>query len=509
MSAAPSEPEKYSIDEMMNRLKQSSSETAEDGELVTRADGTQAVRVRKRKRRSTQPHKQNAQRSRRARIIQITAAFILVVVAALTVGIGIIYANSSPFRESLVHKIQDSSGATTEIQQFRMNPKTANANYLTMDWPQGNVLKNMNFRSLNAEIFPSSFLGKSMDGEEVTAVESKVTLQYPAVDQPKRKTPASSQVLPINFGRYRSRMLDIILGSGPTMISLGKTEGSFTSSNIKGRPQLALSKGEFNIPNWPKFRLDRALIEFNGDEADILSLRLLHEKENRGSFQLRGRVSPYQPEQLTTLDVSLESFEISGLLGPALGRLVQGEVDTLPEATNVLSFRPTANSTAKLDVSLGASPNSAMKIHDFPFLSAISQALGDDEWFLAPVFEDQGSANVIREAGVVTLRDIKFESKNRMAIRGQISLSAKNALSGTLEVGVSEAMLLGSKHARLINMFGAPTEGFRWITLQLGGPVNAPTDNFKALYDASKTTTSSPSPIKDGGSSFEELTRPK
>jgi hypothetical protein len=95
-------PEKYSIDEMMDRLKQSSAENPDNGELVTRADGTQAVRVRKRKRRSKQPHKQDAQRTRRARVIQIAAAFVLVILAALTAGIGIIYANSSPFRNSLV-----------------------------------------------------------------------------------------------------------------------------------------------------------------------------------------------------------------------------------------------------------------------------------------------------------------------------------------------------------------------------------------------------------------------
>lgn len=504
MSAAPSEPEKYSIDEMMDRLKQSSAENPDNGELVTRADGTQAVRVRKRKRRSKQPHKQDAQRTRRARVIQIAAAFVLVILAALTAGVGIIYANSSPFRNSLVAKIQESSGAEPEIQQFRMNPKTANANFLTLQWPEGNVLKAMNFRGLNAEIFPSSFLGKSMDGEEVTAIESKVVLQYPAIDQAKRKSPASSNALPVNFARYRSRMLDITLGSAPGASGLFKTEGSFTPSNIKGRPQLSLSKGELHIPNWPKFRLDRALIEFQGDEADIISLRLLHEKENKGSFLLSGRVSPYQPQQPGSLGVSLESFEISGLLGPAFGILIKGEIDT-QSGSNSLSFRPAADSSAKLDVTFAASPNSSIEIYGFPFLRAISQALGDDEWFLSPVFDDQNSANIVRDAGTVTLRNIKFESKSRMAIRGEISLNAKNMLSGTLEVGISDTMLLSSKHERLINMFGPTNEGFRWITLQLGGPVNAPTDDFKALFDASKTGT----PASGGGSTFEELTRPK
>ena len=50
MPPAPSDPEKYSIDEMMERLKgQPADDPATAGELVTRADGSQALRVRKRK----------------------------------------------------------------------------------------------------------------------------------------------------------------------------------------------------------------------------------------------------------------------------------------------------------------------------------------------------------------------------------------------------------------------------------------------------------------------------
>ncbi|GAA5127581.1 hypothetical protein JIN84_08490 [Luteolibacter yonseiensis] len=510
MSAAPSEPEKYSIDEMMNRLKQSSAGNPEEGELVTRADGSQAVRVRKRKRRSSQPHKKDAERIRRARAVQIAAALILVLLAALTIGVGIIYANSGPFRNSLVTKIGESTGAKAELHQFRMNPKTANANYLILEWPQGSLLKTMNFRGLNAEIFPSSFLGKSMTGEEVTAIESKIALQYPQPGQPRRAGPAAGSSLPVNFGRYRTRLMDVTLGSGPSTISLSKAEGSYTASNIKGRPQLSVSKGELGIPNWPKLRLDRALVEFRGEEADIISFRMLHEKDNRGSFQLSGTLSPYKPEQVASLAATLELFPLSGLIGPALGGLIEGEVDTEPaDTSNFLSFQPTANSLAKLDVTVAASPGSAIRMHGFPFLNAISEALGDDKWFVSPVFESHSQVHLIREGGAVTLRDVRLESKSRMAMKGEISLTTKNTLSGTLEVGLSETILLASRHQRLISMFGPATEGFCWITLQLGGQANAPTDDFKALFDAAKTGAGPSAPAGTPASTFEELTRPK
>lgn len=509
MSAAPSEPEKYSIDEMMDRLKQSSSESPDNGELVTRADGSQAVRVRKRKRRSSQPKKESVESNRRARIIQISAALVLVIGALLAAGVGIIYANSSLFRDSLIQKIEHATGADAGIVEFRMNPKTGNAKTLSMTWPQGNVLKSMVLNGLTAEIFPSSFLGKSMNGEEVIIQGGTVALQYPEPGQTKLKNPPAGDSPAINFSRYRSRVLDITLGNTPgSALGLSKTEGSFAPNNVKGVPQLSLYKGELFIPNWPKLRLDRALVEFHGEEADIINLRLLHEKDNQGSFQLRGTVSPYQPEQLTTLEVGLESFQISGIIGPAFGKLVDGEIDTQPVAnSNFLSFRPTATSSAKLDVAFSASLNSKISMQGFPFLSALSQALGEDEWFLNPVFEEKNSAGLLREAGAVSIRNIDFESKARMALRGEISLSSSQTLSGNLQVGISEAMIVGSKNSRLINMFGPTIEGFRWITLKIDGQVNAPTDNFKVLFDAAKASAAA-RPAGETGSSFEELTTP-
>ncbi len=95
MSAGASEPEKYSIDEMMDRLKSSSSGAASDGELVSRPDGSQALRVRKRKRRSSQPHKEERIRSRKSRIVQFSAAFVLIAAAVMAVGGAILFTKLS------------------------------------------------------------------------------------------------------------------------------------------------------------------------------------------------------------------------------------------------------------------------------------------------------------------------------------------------------------------------------------------------------------------------------
>jgi hypothetical protein len=56
-------------------------------------------------------------------------------------------------------------------------------------------------------------------------------------------------------------------------------------------------------------------------------------------------------------------------------------------------------------------------------------------------------------------------------------------------------------------MFGPVSEGFRWLTLKIGGTATTPTDNFKELYQAPQPADKpDPSPEIP---TFEELTKPK
>lgn len=513
MPAAPSEPENYSIDEMMERLRNAPAEAPMDGERVIRADGTEAIRVRKRKRRSSQPIKEARTRARRARIVQASAALVLVFVAAIVCGAAIIYANSSPFREGLIRKIQQASGAVIELQQFRMNPKTANAGKLSLAWPADHALKDLTLHGLNAEIFPSSFLGKSFTGEDVSFTSGALSLQIPKGGMELGSHQASADTSSIQFKRYRCPRFQITLGDEASpLLQLTKSEASLSLRNNHDRPQATLYRGDLAIQGWSKLRLDRALFEFNGRETEVIGLRVLHETDDRGTLEFTGTLSPYQPKQPSTLKVNFNSFLLSGITGPDLGHLVSGRVDSMPQPeSNVFSFQPGENPRAKLDLAFRSAPTSQITIQGFPFLSAIGQSL-DDLWYLHPVFDETSSGIVHRENGVISLRDLNLTSKNRMALKGHISL-ANQTLSGELEVGITEAMIATAPASRLDSLFGPPKDGFRWITLKISGSPIAPTDSFKELYAAapvpSRESGEPAKPSESTGSTFEELTRPK
>lgn len=516
MSAAPSEPEKYSIDEMMDRLKTPGQGTPEGGELVTRADGSQAMRVRKRKRRSNQPHKKVEQRSRRNRILQLSAALILVVAAGLVAGLAIIYANSSPFRNGLIAKIEKSSGATVELQQFRVNPQTANAGGMAMTWPEGNVLKSLTLRGLTAEIHPNTFLGNVFAGESVNVTAGTLALGVPAADQPRTELPLAGDPLPIRFNRYRVPDLQVIMGNpNQPFLRLLKTEGSLTPNNASGKPQLSLYQGDFLVAGWPKLKLDRGLIVFNGTEADIVALRLLYESDDRGSLEFSGGISPYQAGEPSQLKAKLDTFDLAGLIGPEFAKLFNGKVDSLPNATSdFLTFHTAPDPSPVLEVGFRVSPTSQIRMGAFPFLATLGSSL--DSWFETPIFEGDASGVVRRENHMTTLRNLSLTARDRMALRGRVSMDPNGILSGQIELGLAANMIDSSSNNRLQTLFGTAKDGFRWLTLEISGTAAAPADNFKELFLAT-----SPTAAPAGGSraetpddehqpsSFEELTRPR
>lgn len=508
MPAGPSEPEKYSIDEMMNRLTATPSEDPANGELVTRSDGSQAIRVRKRKRRSTQPHKERADRNRKVRIVQVSAAFILLLLAALAIGAAVVYANSKPFREALVTRISQATGAKPDLETFRMNPRTANSGKLTLQWPQGNVLDTLSLRQLSAEIFPASFLGKAFTGEEVTVSEASLTLRLPQPGESLREIPASDGLLPVRFKRYRTPAFNLTLDTSEgKILQLNGTEASFSQDTVGGKPQMRLYHGDLGIPGWPKLRLDRGLIEFRGEETDIIGLRLMHELEDSGSFALSGTITPYQPAYLSSLAVSLESFQLSGLIGSQFGDLLSGRIDSSPTAkSNSFSFKPSVGTSPVLEVAFSVSPLSAIEVRRFPFLASLSNLLDEDDWFLKPVFDSDATGVLHRQNGTITLRDLNLESKGRMILRGDLSMNTNQSLSGNLRIGLPDSMIPTT--SRLKTVFSPPQDGYQWAAVKISGTAALPADNFQQLLEQ-PAPPAEEAPTSGQGSSFDELTRPR
>ncbi|MEO0018073.1 MAG: hypothetical protein RLZZ522_1356 [Verrucomicrobiota bacterium] len=507
MPTPNSDPEKYSIDEMMERLKGNSSGNSAAGELVTREDGTQAIRVRKRKRRSDQPKRDHEKRQRRLRVIQVTAALVALILLCLFVGGAFIYSNTPAFRKSVSNAVASALGGTVEFKMFRVTPVSANAEAVDLTWPEGNGIKAVKLRGITSKISPLSLFGKSLKGEELSAREGEIFLQAPTA----AAAPAASGKS-LRFKRVAVTKLNITAGN-PALpaLKLTATEAALNFDDSKPTSSLKLHHGNLAIAEWPAFRLERAVLLLQPDAIE-LGLRVNDSLSPRGSLDLTGTLHPLDPTQQSTLAVKLDNFNLADLLGLDVGKLIDARIDTRQASnSNVLAFRADSLASVELSIAFRNTLTSRVTLTGFPFLLSLGRTLGD-KWYEQPVLEES-LGTIVRKGDTLELRNLNFERKTHMAVKGNLVIEADKALSGSLEIGVPESVVQLSPNLKAEAIFSPVQDGFRWLSLTIGGTLAHPTDNFAAVYAAAKDRSPAVAPASaepggDPGKAFEDLTRP-
>lgn len=547
------DPDQYTIGQIMQRLKHGDSNPAsEDGELVIRADGTQAIRVRKRKRRTHQPHKEEALKKQRIHMLQISAVLILLLLLVLGFAFAVIFANSGFFRKGLIEKITTATGAEVKLEQFRMSPRSANSSVLELAWPHGGGIQRLIARGLCATVYPRSFLGGRMTGEEAIAQQAIVWLSAPGQEVQPQIRAKDTTLSPVHFARLAANKCDVFFGDpqAPT-ISLKDSEisyfprveepaisdalldndsGFFPSeeeslpsmlakrndlrerydyfpSMGKSVPRLLANRGELTIKGWPKLQVDRAQLEFVDGMVKVLGLRLYSEKDPRGMLEFFGKVYPYVADQESRLSVVANNFPLEGIAGAELGKIFSGRIESDPVAASELLLDGGSDGLASMALSFRSAPNSSLALHGLPFLKLLSNLLNDD-WFEYPVFTGDTVGMLRCDGAGISIADMDLLSRERMAVRGSIRYGRERVYQGVLEIGVASTVIMASGNRRLDLMFGPPKGNFRWVSLNVSGTASSPSDDFERLYDAAGRGAEAEAPAKKAPS-FQELTRPE
>ncbi len=517
MPDSNNEPEKYSIDEMLDRLKNRGDG---EGQLVTRADGTKALKVRKRKRRTDQTRDKLKAQNQRTQLIQI-AGFIVFMVAMLIIGgILILYANSSSFRNGLISKIESITGSEMKIQQFRMNPATASAGQVEMNWSEIHALNRLEANSLRARISPVSFVGKVFQGQEITAKNGKLFLTAPHAPELSAAKVSGASDSRIKFNRYSVASLNVFFSKEESLDNMVENiEASYLPTKINQGGEIRLNQGLLKLKGWPSLALDRSYIQVRGQELDIKSMRFLIPSvqsqgvQDKGTINFSGVINPQVEGATHKLHVELESFQISPLLGNSLGRFFRGKTVTNPdENSNMLQFTPGSGQDASLELNMTHALDSRISLAQFKFLGNLSIVL-DDRWYELPNFDHNAKFLVKRSGELVKMESIHLEQRARMMIKGSISTKdAAGNISGTLSVGIPDIILAAAKDRHLDVLFSPVKDGYRWVNIELSGSGSAPADNFKELYQA-VTLTKSPdvkvAPKPQGVDSFDSLIKPE
>ena len=468
MSKQPIKPQRYSVDEMMNRLRDGEREKEEKSasELVVRADGTQVIRVRKRKRRSQQEQASSLDKGRNPLIYLLGLAALLVVILGVAIVVLLARYNSSGFQTAMEETLTEANGGSAEFGGLSVTPLRVRSDSLTIQWGEGRALNSLSLSNLSARLSFGNFLGGSWGGVPVTAQSGELILGGTSTMGGGPRSDLEANL----FEAYRCKFLDIHVGALGRGIQFKNAELAMRNGP-EGETQLYLRGGDTVIPGWSVMKTDRGMAEFVDGGLKLVSLRLQPESEE-GEISFTSE-SIWRDGEDIDLGMKVDGIPLSTFVGTDIGKLIDAEI-SCENAALSLDGGTLEDVALRMEFS-GAGAG----IQNFPFLEILKTRLTDSE-FAKPLFKSvQGL--LVQDRNGVWIQELELMEKSQMAVRGQMAVNKSGALSGRLEVGVVAGKIITPTKRKRLRVFSDPVNGFCWVTINLSGTVEEPMDDFLEL----------------------------
>ena len=467
-----SEADHYSPEEMMARLKRNEQKkqrpiTEQTGELVTREDGSQAIKVRRRKRRSEQPQKKRAKTRKKFKwaILGSLAAIVLIT----TIGTIYILAryNGSSFKQDTENTIVQLSGANeVEITQLRITPISAKAKKVELIWDQNCFLDSVSLHHLEANVLATSFVSNDWIGEEIVASQAQVYIKTPVNPTKTVEKKANS---PYKFGAYRCNQLDLHFGRNTEAPVLEDMRASLWILP-DGRSQIAFNNGKMIMKGWPELEISSGIATLNAENVDV-ELLLEANNSHQGELKIKGfiRKTHNQPAKL---EVNAKNYPIEELLGKRLGRLINGKISA---EMGTLQYHYNQLPSKSLSFVMPFRSNE-IQMTEFPMFNDLKNLLGDTQ-YVDPAFND--CTGILRRTSEgVILEEIDFKSPSILTLKGQIIVQNSGKMSGELIVNLPRRLF---SPGTAPPGFTGPHDGVYTANVKIGGSVHNPYDNLNEI----------------------------
>ena len=468
MSKKSPEQRSYSVDEMMERLRDGEREklSQPQGEMVTRPDGTQVMRVRKRKRRSKQPgarEAKNAQRQRKSAMV--LAAIGIGLLLVLAVGLLLVLAkyNSRGFQSALEERIAGNVGAEVAIKGLSVTPLKARAKSLSLTWA-GRYLDSLILKDLSTEVGIGGLVGADWGGEELVARSGRLQVGLTAPVSERGEALRRESAKPFLFRNYQCSLMTVEFGDRRKGGVLLKNSEMTLRDSEGGGVQLLLRGGILDMAGWVPLKLDNGLALLANGAMEIVSLRAMP-KEGDGEALFKS-LEPVQPGRPLVLALELKEFPLEVLAGAGMDAVLGGVVNS---TGGTIHMEDPASGTADLRIEFSGTE---AYLAGFPFLENMRTLFGDTD-YVRPSFESvRGICR--RDADGIELQNLEMEQADQMKLRGSIAVAKGGILSGRLELGIPESKAITATGRKRYGMFSDPKSGFCWVSIDLDGTVKTP-----------------------------------
>lgn len=485
MSKDISDKKTYSVDEMMDSLRDQDREKKEEGELITREDGTQVMRVKKRRRRTKQKKQEAEKRRKRFKIMRVLAVITIPLVLGLGIVVLLASYHSSGFGESVVATLWKKTGASAKISNLSPMGSQVTAKSFSLSWPDGELLEQLKVIDVSGDLNLVSFATGKLKGTELNASQGQLLVSE-RTDRKVGEPKGEAKKLP-GFQRYTCDYFSFYFGSARSPFRLEGSKVRFIPTNYS--KQIHLTGGELAAGSWGVLPLKRGTLEFLNETIKVISLRF--EDENQHMI-LSGDLA--LSDSIHSLTVEAERGTIKTLGGFELDRLFKSQLDG---ATGTLVFRPW--SPASHELTLACEPE-YVTLKNFAFLKVLEDLYGDSR-FEELEFELEEDFEIIRGSDEVKITGLELFEVGLVAVTGEVIVKG-DQLSGKLRVGLPDHKKLSLRATQRKEFFAKGTleDGFFWFDLEVGGSPSSPTDSFLSYLEGSGRPESTEE-------LFEQLTR--
>ena len=475
MTQKSSDPKSYTLDEMMDRLREGDREKrdSENKELVTRADGTKAMKVRRRKRRTDQP----ADKATGKKVLFGGKLAVFLSVAILVCLFGaIVFSllqlarfNSEGFQTQLEKGLSKSVNGVVSLEHLSVTPLNARVERTSIKWAEeSSALSSATFKKVKAGVGLLGFFSGDWTGSQLMAQSGIVRVS----EESSGQFPFLLESLSGRYDEFFCGNLDFIFGNEKNPLARFRGMEMSLRKNEVGR-QLIAHDGELELRGWGDLTVNNGTLKLE-DEGGWLSILRLKPVDGKGDITIKSKEF-IQLKEPAEMEVELLNVDLSRLLGDQFGRILGGVVNS-SEGSLVLAPTGFSESSLKLPVE-----GKEGELSGLPFLIGLRTVLSDTE-FAKPHFA-QISAKIQREGDEVRIDELSLSRDGFMQVRGWMSVGSGGELDGLLCVGVHENKAIGSTGHKRSLVFSDPVGGYAWIEVELGGTVDLPEDNWRALTD--------------------------
>jgi hypothetical protein len=466
---------------MMKALRDKEREKEEAGEVVTRADGSLARKVKRRRRRTEQPNKASPERERKRLMVKIVAGAVFVLLLFLAGLFLLIYQNSKGYREKMEQKVADWTGAEVELGGLKRTPFSCQINQARFAWGESSYIRDLQVRKVVGDVGFSSFLGARPGGLRLGGASGQMTLQTPSGGW-EGIALRDEEEFPFGFDQYFCDALNVTFGDGA--LARLKNAGVILSYEGEEGYQVTIDEGFLAFKGWEDFEVSNALLRFKEGVVEVKNLSLEHSQKNAMSFgsqlDLQGTVRLKEGEQ-ARLDLTTDRFPLGVLVGKQLSRFITGSVIS---SEGSVAFTVGQGDFDEIEVKF---EGDSARMSTLPFVDNLAALFPERGFEVLEFTEGISRAPLtgtlrVRPSGMA-LEGLRM-AKQGLRLEGDMIVGVDGRIRGRFKMALNRFFF--SSHPKLKDsplLAGTEDTGFVVLEFPVGGTVRDPRDGFLGAVD--------------------------